>query len=89
MVLMLPSREKCLELLDKYGLFDNMVKHSIIVEKISVFLAKKFNEAGIAVDTDFVSRAALLHDVDKAETIKEGFEKESSADNRQGSVAFW
>lgn len=73
---MLPTREKCLQLLDKYGLYDNMVKHSLEVEKISVYLAKKFNETGIRVDTEFVSRAALLHDVDKTETIKEGFEKE-------------
>ena len=76
MVLMLPTREKCLELLNKHGLFENMVKHSLEVEKISVYLAKKFNQAGIAVDVDFVSRAALLHDVDKAKTIQPGFEKQ-------------
>lgn len=69
----LPSREQCLSLLEKYGVPGHIARHSLAVERVAVFLAKKFNEAGIPVDAMLVSRAAVLHDIDKLETLKEGF----------------
>ena len=70
----LPSREECIALLHKYELPPHIIKHSEAVEKLAVFLAKKFNEKGIKVDTELVSRVALLHDIDKLQTLKPGFE---------------
>ena len=70
----LPSREECIALLHKYELPPHIIRHSEAVEKLAVFLAKKFNEKGIKVDTELVSRAALLHDIDKLQTLKPGFE---------------
>ncbi len=69
----LPSREKCLALLKKHGLSEGMVRHSLAVERVAVFLAKKLREAGEQVDVELVSRAALLHDVDKTKTLEAGF----------------
>ena len=69
----LPTREQCLALLEKYNIPRHIVRHSLAVERVAVFLAKKFNEAGIPVDAGLVSRGALLHDIDKIETLKEGF----------------
>jgi len=70
----LPSREECIALLHKYELSPHIIRHSEAVEKLAVFLAKKFNEKGIKVDTELVSRVALLHDIDKLQTLKPGFE---------------
>lgn len=69
----LPSRQQCLKLLEKYGLPGHIVRHCLAVEKVAVFLAEKLREAGEQIDVDLVSRAALLHDIDKAETLKPGF----------------
>jgi len=69
----LPSREECIALLHKYELPLHIIRHSETVEKLAVFLAKKFNEKGIKVDTELVSRVALLHDIDKLQTLKSGF----------------
>jgi len=66
---MLPSREQCLALLKKYRLQPHMVRHCLAVEKVAVFLAKKLQEAGEEIDVGLVSRGALLHDIDKPQTI--------------------
>lgn len=67
------SREQCLSLLEKYNVPEHIVRHSLAVEKVAVFIAEKFNEVGIPVNTGLVSRAALLHDLDKVETLKKCF----------------
>ncbi len=65
----LPSREECIALLCKHKLPEHIIRHSLTVEKIAVFLAKKFNAKGIKVDTELVSRGAILHDIDKPQTL--------------------
>ena len=65
----MPSREQCLALLKKYNVPERIARHSIAVEKLAVSLAEKFNAKGIKVDTVLVSRASLLHDIDKLQTI--------------------
>ncbi len=69
----IPSREQCLRLLEKYGTPLHIVEHSLAVERVAVFLAKKMRLAGKKVDEALVSRAALLHDIDKTRTVEEGF----------------
>ncbi len=69
---MLPSREDCLALLEKHGLPEHIVRHSLAVEKVAVFLAKKLQEAGEQIDIDLVSRAAILHDIDKMKSLEIG-----------------
>ena len=69
---MLPSREQCLKLLEKHGMPEHIVRHSVAVEKVAVFLAKKFVEAGQQVNVELVSRASLLHDIDKIKTLETG-----------------
>jgi uncharacterized protein len=68
-MLALPSREQCLALMMKHDLRRGMIKHSVMVSKVAVFLAKKLKETGEAVDVDVVERAALLHDLDKSLTL--------------------
>jgi putative nucleotidyltransferase with HDIG domain len=72
---MLPSRQKCLELLHKQNLSEDLLKHSIAVEKTASFIAKKLKDSGQKIDAGLVSRAALLHDIGKAKTIAEGFKR--------------
>lgn len=59
----LPTRRQCLSLLKEHGVPSHIVKHSIAVAKVAVFLAERLKEKGIAVDVNLVDRACLLHDI--------------------------
>lgn len=63
------SREECFKLLRKYAVPEHVIRHSVAVEKVAVFLAKKLVATGEKLDVDLVWRAALLHDIDKLETL--------------------
>lgn len=67
------SREKCLELLRKHNP-DNIVRHSIQVNKVAVFLANKINKNGIDVDIEAVDIASLLHDLGKYKEVTTGID---------------
>ncbi len=72
---MLPSRKKCLDLLEKQGISDDLIKHSLAVEKVAAFIAKKLQASGQKIGVGLVGRAALLHDIGKTKTIAEGFKR--------------
>ena len=67
----LPTREQAIALLNKYKVLPNILEHSLQVNRVAVFLAKKLIEAGEKVSLDVVDRASLLHDIGKSITIAE------------------
>ena len=69
---MIPTKEECVELLHKHNVKEAKLKHTLLVEKVSVFLGKKLIEAGIDIDLDILSKAALLHDIGKEEQRNSG-----------------
>ncbi len=60
-----PTREECLQWYKDLGTPDNILRHVKLVNKLSIFLAKKLQEKGIRIDVDLVDKASLLHDLDK------------------------
>jgi putative hydrolase of the HAD superfamily len=66
----IPSREQCFRYLREYKLPENIVKHSLKVNQIAVFLARRLKEKGVRIDVSAVDRASLLHDLDKIKTLK-------------------
>jgi uncharacterized protein len=67
----LPTRSLCFDIIKKYHVPPNIVKHSLATAKLAVFLAKKLKEKDIAVDVELVERACLLHDVARICEVKE------------------
>jgi uncharacterized protein len=67
----LPTRNQCFDIIKKYHVPPNIVKHSLATAKLAVFLAKKLKEKDIAVDVELVERACLLHDVARICEVKE------------------
>ena len=67
----IPSLQECEQLLVQYKVPENIVEHVRQVTKIAVFLARKLSEKGVDINTEFVERAALLHDLDKMLTLKD------------------
>ncbi|MFC1801486.1 HD domain-containing protein [Nanoarchaeota archaeon] len=60
---MIPTREECVHLMDKFKTPIGIRKHSIVVNKIAVFLAKKLKAADIDIDVGIVDAASFLHDL--------------------------
>lgn len=67
----MPSRKECMELLEE-SVNENVVRHSLQVNKIAMFLGKKMNENGENIDLELLDRASLLHDLDKIESLEKG-----------------
>lgn len=65
-----PTQEKCLELIKKYEMTENIIAHSEKVRKVANFIAKKINENGKKVNIEAVDKGALLHDLMKIHCIK-------------------
>ncbi len=68
----IPNEEECEKILKKFEVPDNILRHSRLVEKIALFLAKKLIEKGEKVDLELIRAAAILHDIDKIKTKETG-----------------
>ncbi|MBI4044401.1 MAG: HDIG domain-containing protein [Candidatus Diapherotrites archaeon] len=68
----LPSREQCFELMKEAGMPQNIVQHSLAVNRVAVYLASELEKRGAKIDAGLVDRASLLHDLDKHLTFENG-----------------
>ncbi len=66
----LPSRKQCLGFLKETNLLENIVKHSLAVNRVAVFLAKRMKKNGVKVDVKAVDCGSLVHDLDKHLTFE-------------------
>ncbi len=62
---MIPDVNKCFQIMDKYGMLDNIKDHSVMVEKVACLLAKANIEAGFNISIERVRAASLMHDIGK------------------------
>jgi uncharacterized protein len=59
----LPTRKECLAILAEYHVPANIIRHSLAVAKLAVFLAQRLNEDGQAIEVELLEKAGLLHDI--------------------------
>jgi len=59
----IPTRRQCFDIIKEYHVPSHILKHSLAVAKLAVFLAQRLKEKGEAVDVDLVDKACLLHDI--------------------------
>jgi len=69
---MVPDEKTCLEIMAREGMFENIVKHSLKVAEVSLFLAEALLAEGIVLNTRLLRAAALLHDITKTRSIDTG-----------------
>jgi len=67
----LPTRQQCFDILKDFHVPAHILKHSLAVARLGVFLAERLSERGTAVDVDLVDRACLLHDIARVCDFKE------------------
>ena len=81
------TKKQKLELLKKY-LPENIVQHCIQVNKVAVFIGRKFIEQGIAIDIEAVDNASLFHDIARVVDIH-NFTEDRFKDYPNPRVKFW
>jgi uncharacterized protein len=65
-----PTREECYTLMDRHGMLENIVHHSLEVMKVAVYLSEELNKRGQRIDLRLVEAASLLHDLMKTESLR-------------------
>ena len=63
---MIPSAKKCLELMEKYEMLENIKAHSIVVERIATIIAQGLIDTGADLMLEKITAGALLHDIGKS-----------------------
>ncbi len=66
----LPTREECYRLMDRHGMLENIVHHSVEVMKVAVYLSKELNKKGQRINLPLVEAASLLHDLTKTKSLR-------------------
>ena len=65
-----PSLEECIRLMDKYGMLDNIRRHSLVVAQVAAQLHAALAVAGRVQDAlPLVVAGALLHDIAKTQCL--------------------
>jgi uncharacterized protein len=85
----LPTRDQCFEIIKKYNVPPHIVRHSQAVAKLAVFLAQRLKEKGIAVDTELVDKACLLHDLARVCDLRESDYMDFAAPATKQQKAAW
>lgn len=66
----IPSEKECYQLLKENRVPENVLRHSERVKEFALELAAKLRESNEKVNPELVLAGALLHDIDKIETLK-------------------
>ncbi|OHD63625.1 MAG: hypothetical protein A2176_05685 [Spirochaetes bacterium RBG_13_51_14] len=63
-----PTEEECHEIMKRFNMLDNIVRHSIQVMTVSMALVENLRDPAV-IQASLIKAAALLHDIAKTETI--------------------
>jgi uncharacterized protein len=63
-----PDENECYEIMKRFNMLDNIMRHSVQVMNVSMALVRNLKETG-DVRSDLVRASALLHDIAKTRTL--------------------
>ncbi len=66
------ERAECLHFLQMIEMPENILRHSLMVAEVALFLGRQLNGNSLRLDLRLVEAAALLHDVGKQRGLKTG-----------------
>jgi len=62
---MIPTADQCFELMERYGMLENIKAHSIMVEKVANIIAREIKKTGADISMEIITAGALMHDIGK------------------------
>src|SRR5665648_598866 len=68
-LILLPSHNQCLALMEAHGMLPNIREHSIAVMEVARLLGEALAEAGFDLSLPLVTTGALLHDLGKTSCL--------------------
>ena len=66
---MIPSVDQCFELMERYGMLENIKAHSIMVEKVASVIASEIRKTGPDISMAMITAGALMHDIGKTSCL--------------------
>lgn len=66
---MIPTADQCFELMDKFGMLENIKAHSIMVEKVANLIAREIIKTGTDISLARITAGALMHDIGKTSCL--------------------
>jgi putative nucleotidyltransferase with HDIG domain len=70
--MMLPSIGTCMELMKRYGMFENIKTHSFVVARGAHLIARNLTKSGCQISIEKATIGALLHDIGKTIALQSG-----------------
>jgi putative nucleotidyltransferase with HDIG domain len=70
---MIPTKQQCMELFEKYVLLSNVRQHCIAVATVATYLGRKIKQKQPDLNLDLVFATAIFHDMGKAAVISDLF----------------
>ena len=86
--MLIPDRSCCFRLLKKYDVPPHIVKHSMRVAQVGLYLTGKLAQTGRGLDEKLIEAASLLHDIAKMESIRKGGDHADMACDILSSLGF-
>lgn len=77
----IPTKEDCLSILKTHQVPEHIVRHSLTVHKVALFLCEALNQHGAELDQALVEAGSLLHDIAKMDGLKS-----SQSHSRDGAL---
>lgn len=69
---MIPTEKECHDLMDKYGMLDNIREHSMVVAEMVRTISHGLVSSGVQLSVDKAVAGALLHDIAKTLCLRTG-----------------
>ncbi|MBI2875607.1 MAG: HDIG domain-containing protein [Candidatus Tectomicrobia bacterium] len=82
------TQEECLVLMAIYQMPPHIVRHSLLVSKVALFLSQRLNALGEELNLSEVEAAALLHDITKKESFRTGEDHAASGERLLRSLGY-
>lgn len=68
----LPDKKNCFALMNRMGMPEHIIAHSLQVGRVALLLADHLGRAGHALNSDLLLAAAMLHDITKPRSFQTG-----------------
>ncbi len=67
--MLIPTKEDCLSILKVHQVPEHIVRHSLTVHKVALFLCQAMNRHGAKLNQALVEAASILHDIAKMDGL--------------------